>query len=81
MTKTQITKKIREIAHAWKTDDALKTRNVSAGKFRAHIVCIAVGLGLAIGATYIGGIAAHFAVMIPVMPSVIQEAIDRLFNF
>lgn len=70
----QIKKAAKKVHKNWTNDkDATK-------KFRVHAACIAVGLVLAVGATYIGGQLIHLAPVLPVVPSFIQEAIDRLLS-
>jgi hypothetical protein len=51
-------------------------------KLRVHIVCISVGGIIAIAASFISvGIAYHVAPFIPVVPSMVQELLDKIFGW
>lgn len=71
--------KIRQFFTYWNSDEAPKSKSAkNVVKFRRHVVCIVAGLGLAIGSTYLGGLALHIAPALPILPSMAQEAIDRI---
>jgi hypothetical protein len=51
------------------------------GKFRTHCICIGIGLAFTVGITYLSPSLMHVAAILPVVPSFIQEAFDRIANW
>ncbi len=52
-------------------------------KFHIHVACICLGVVAAIVVSYIpvsGKIFSHFALGMPLVPSIAQEVLDRLFS-
>lgn len=49
-------------------------------KFRIHIACVAIGMVAAVAMTFIDGSMAHLAILMPAMPSIAQESLDRIFK-
>lgn len=50
-------------------------------KIKAHLACISLGTLLSIGLTFVSPSLVHVAVILPALPSVAQEIIDRIFGF
>jgi len=75
---SEIAKTEEKIQKIEKTDldDGIK----AAKKVKIHLVCISIGISLTIGATFIGGIFLHFAIVLPVLPTIAQEAFDYLYK-
>lgn len=50
----------------------------------AHMICITIGVGLAIFCSYVAtgdGLLFHISPVIPAVPSVVQEIFDRIFDW
>jgi hypothetical protein len=70
----EMKKQIKKIRKNWSNDKHANKR------FRIHATCISVGMLAAVGTSFMGSFFLHIAPVLPVIPSLIQESIDRLLS-
>jgi len=49
-------------------------------KLTVHATCIGIGTILSVAITFVSPALVHLAVILPVLPSLGQEILDRIFN-
>jgi hypothetical protein len=52
----------------------------AAKKFRVELTCLAVGIVLTIGISFLHGTIEHFTLAFPMLPNAIQIVIERLYK-
>jgi hypothetical protein len=77
-TKTKIKTEAAKVQKIEKTDldDTIK----AGKKIKIHLICIAVGISISVGASFADGALIHISLVFTAVPSMIQEAFDYLYK-